>query len=172
MPVLSDSIDVIVLSHILEFSNNPHELLREIERTLIPEGHVVILGFNPWGIWMIWKIVLGWTRKTPWCGRFARQSRVRDWLQLLGFDIIESHGYFFRPPLAQVRIMRKLQFLEKFGPKWWPFFAGAYAIVAKKRVAALTPLKPRWKPRRSRIVSAGLAGNSNTTHQNNVRRNR
>ncbi|NOZ53696.1 MAG: methyltransferase domain-containing protein [Gammaproteobacteria bacterium] len=163
LPVASDSLDVLLLSHTLEFTASPHEILREVDRTLIPEGHVVILGFNPWGWWMLWRLILRWRGKPPWCGHFIRFSRLRDWLQLLGFDIVEAHGYFYRPPFANKQLMDKLSFFEKMGSRWWTFFSGAYLIVAKKRVATLTPIRPRWRPRRSRIVTPELAGNSSAS---------
>jgi hypothetical protein len=112
---------------------------------------------------MLWRLIAGWRGKPPWCGKFLWANRLCDWLQLLGFDIVESHSYFFRPPLKNIAIMNKLRFLEKIGQLVWPFFGGAYLILAKKRVATLTPLKPRWRPRRSRLVAPELAGNSSVT---------
>jgi SAM-dependent methyltransferase len=170
VPVSSDSVDVLILWHTLEFCINPHEVLRETERVLIPEGHVVILGFNPLGPWMLWRMALGWRRRAPWCGRFVGISRLKDWLQLLGFEITESRHYFFRPPLRHAKLMNKLKFLDKFGKRLWPIFGGAYMLVAKKRVATLTPIKPRWRPRRSRMVTADLAGNSRITNRNSCQK--
>ena len=162
IPVASDSLDVLVLSHTLEFCTNPHQVLREVDRILIPEGHVVILGFNPWGLWMLWRMLFGWRKRAPWCGRFVSVARLKDWLRLLGFDITECKRYFFRPPLAHQGIMRRLKFLDRVGCRFWPILGGAYFVVAKKRVATLTPIRPRWRPRRSRLVTSGLAGNSTT----------
>ena len=167
IPVASDSLDVMILLHSLEFCHNPHEVLREADRILIPEGHVVILGFNPWGLWMFWRLALGWRKRPPWCGRFVSLARLKDWLQLLGFDINESQYYFFRPPLSHPGTMQRLSFLERLGSRFWPIFGGAYLIVAQKRVATLTPIKPRWRPRRSRLVSADLAGNSSSVSSEN-----
>jgi len=162
LPVASDSLDVLLLSHTLEFSFDPHEVLREADRILIPEGHVVILGFNPWGLWVWWKLLLGWRGKVPWCGNFLRMNRIRDWLQLLGFEVTQVHSYFYRPPFSHKGIMDKLKFIERVGNRIWPFFSGAYCIVAKKRVTTLTPIRPRWRPRRSRLATTELAGNSST----------
>jgi SAM-dependent methyltransferase len=168
LPIASDSLDVLLLSHTIEFTSEPHQVLREADRVLIPEGHVVILGFNPWGLWMLWSIVWGWRKKAPWCGRFLRCGRLCDWLQLLGFDIVDTRGYFYRPPFSNKRIMEKLSFIERVGQRFWPFFGGAYCIVAKKRVATLTAIRPRWRPRRSRLVAPELAGNSSSvTNQQN-----
>jgi SAM-dependent methyltransferase len=162
LPIASDSLDVLLLSHTLEFTPDPHQVLREADRILIPEGHVLILGFNPWGLWMWWRMVWGWRGNPPWCGQFLRLNRVKDWLQLLGFDIVQVHGYFYRPPFANKRVMEKLNFMERIGHRFWPFFSGAYCIVAKKRVATLTAIRPRWRPRRSRLVTPELAGNSSS----------
>jgi SAM-dependent methyltransferase len=167
IPVASDSLDVLVLSHTLEFCSNPHEVLREADRILIPEGYVVILGFNPWGLWSIWRILFGWRKKAPWCGRFISMARLKDWLQLLGFDITESCRYFFRPPLSHPGIMARLKFLDNLGRRFWPIMGGAYFLVAKKRVATLTLIKPRWRPHRSRLVTSGLAGNSSVSNRKN-----
>ena len=169
LPIASDSVDVMLLSHTLEFSADPHQVLREVDRILVPEGHVVILGFNPWGWWMWWKLLLGWWGKPPWCGHFLRMNRIKDWLRLLGFEITAVHGYFYRPPLAHKGIMNKLMFIERFGRRLWPFFSGAYCIVAKKRVTTLTAIRPRWRPRRSRLSTTELAGNSSS--MGNYRRN-
>jgi hypothetical protein len=94
-------------------------------------------------------------RQPPWCGRFISQARLRDWFQLLGFDVVLTTTYFFRPPLPSQSIMDRLGFLDRWGKRWWPFFGGAYVMVAKKRVATLTPIRPRWRPRRSRLGAPG-----------------
>jgi len=159
LPVATDCLDVVLMPHTLEFSDDPHQILREVDRILIPEGHVVILGFNPWSPWMLWNLVLGWRGKPPWCGRLIRRGRTTDWLQLLGFDIAESHNFFFRPPLANKTVMKRLRFLDRIGRRWWPLFGAGYIVVARKRVSTLTPIKPRWRPQP--IPRPGLAGNSN-----------
>jgi len=160
LPIASDCIDTVVMPHTLEFTEDPHQVLREVDRILIPEGHVVILGFNPWSLWMVWRLALGWRGKPPWCGRFVSQARLKDWLQLLGFDIIQSQRYFFRPPLNHKGIMRRLRFLDHIGQRWVSIFGAGYVVVAQKRVVTLTPLKPRWQSVRGQVTSPELAGNS------------
>lgn len=148
MPVASDSVDVVVLPHTLEFERDPHQILREADRVLIPEGHVVVLGFNPWSLWGLWRLVFGRSGKAPWCGDFLSLTRTRDWMALLGFDVVLVRHYFFRPPLQTCAMMNKLSFMEKLGAKLWPQLSGAYVLVAKKRVATITPIRPRWSPGR------------------------
>lgn len=157
LPIESHSIDVVVLHHTLEFEPDPHQVLREADRTLIPEGHVVILCFNPRSLWGLWRLVLKRKGRAPWCGQFLSATRLKDWLALLGFDIVVIKPYFFCPPIHNERVMQKLRFLDRLGEKWWPVFPGSNLIVAKKRVATLTPIRPRWRPRRSRLLAPDLA---------------
>ena len=145
LPVASESVDVVLLPHVLEIHNRPHEVLREVERCLIPEGHVVVLGLNPWSLWGAWRLLRG-RRRPPWCGHFYSPTRIRDWLSLLGFDIVQARSYFFRPPA----VSGHLEFLEGLGRRWWPLLGAAYILVAKKRVLTLTPIRPRWRPRLGR----------------------
>ena len=153
LPVASDAVDLVVLPHTLEFERNPHAVLREVDRVLIAEGHVVVLGFSPFSLWGL----IGWCARRwgythpPWSTPFISETRVKDWLELLGFDVLVTRSFFFRPPLRSARVMRRLQFLERWGARWWPGAGGVYVLVARKRVTMLTPLKPRWRPRRSVI---------------------
>lgn len=153
LPVTSASIDVVLLPHTLEFERDPHQVLREVDRVLIAEGHVLILGFNPWSLWGIRRLMSWRSRRLipPWCGRFLSLTRVKDWLALLGFDIVMVEPFFFRPPLNNEGVMRKLDFMETMGARWWPRLGGAYLLVAKKRVTTFTPIKPRWRPQRSLV---------------------
>ena len=51
LAVATDSIDAVFLPHVLETTEDPHAVLREVDRILRPDGHVVVAGFNPWGWW-------------------------------------------------------------------------------------------------------------------------
>lgn len=156
LPIAADSVDVVVLPHILEFNTDPHQVLREMERVLIGEGYVVILGFNPWSFWGIYRSALSWLDKAPWHGKFFSPFRVKDWLSLLDFEIEQSKTIYFRPPIKNQRVNRWMSFMEKLGRYVLPFAGGVYVIIAKKRVATLTPNRMRWKLRR-RLISAGVA---------------
>lgn len=151
-----DCMDVVVLPHVLEFSANPHKVLREVERVLIGEGHLILLGFNPLSLWGLWRVFLAWYDEPPWNGHFYGLPRLKDWLSLLDFEIINIERLFFRPPLQKLRILRKLSLLEKLGRYCWPYFGGVYLVVAKKRVIPLTPIKMDWRDKR-KMVTSGLA---------------
>ena len=156
MPVSSDSIDIVILPHIIEFEYDPHAILREVERVLVPEGHVIVAGYNALGLMGAWNLFH--RRGAPWNGRFYTASRVKDWLSALGFDTVARDGCFFRPPLPNARILRRLQAFERLGPRFWPRLCGTWFIVARKRTATPTLLRPGWRRRRKPIREAGLAG--------------
>lgn len=161
LPISNDSLDVMVLPHVLEFSDHPHQILREVDRALVPEGHVVIMGFNPYSLWLLWRVTLRWWGRVPWSGRFFGVPRVKDWLALLGFDVVSTRYYFFRPPMHHHRIMDKLTILETVGRRLWPILGGGYVLVAKKRVQTLTPIRSRWKSRVRLVASSTGAVNAN-----------
>ena len=143
LPVATDSIDVLLLPHTLELEEDPHQVLREADRILIPEGHIIIVGFNPFGFWGVWRKILSRLGEPPWCGRFYSVSRLKDWLSLLGFETIEVRKFFHRPPCRNEILLRRLGFIEKMGRVLWPWFSGVYILVAKKQVFTLTPIKNR-----------------------------
>lgn len=149
LPIAGDSIDAVVLTHTLELESDPHQVLREVERVLIPEGHVLVIGFNPWSLWGLWRLFLKRGRRVPWCLRFVSPNRVKDWLALLGFDVTHEAPIFFRPPLRYEALQSRLLFLERAGRRFWPIFGGGYVILARKRVVTVTPIRVRWKRRQA-----------------------
>jgi len=156
LPIAADCMDVVVLPHVLEYSPNPHKLLREIERILIGEGHLIIIGFNPWSLCGIWRLLLAWRKEPPWSGHFFSYTRIKDWFSLLDFEVVRIERFFYRPPLANMNLVRKLGILEKLGNYCWSVFGGVYIIVVKKRVVPLTSIKVIWHKRR-RVLESGIA---------------
>ena len=159
LPIESDGVDVIVMPHVLDFEARPHEAVREAFRVLVPEGHLIIIGFNPWSLLGLWRLVLRFRGAAPWRGQFISPSRIRDWLALLGFDLIELDSHFRRPPLGSQRLLGRFGFLEHGTMPVLSGFGAAYVILARKRVTTLTRVRRRWRPRR-RLAVVGLAGPS------------
>jgi SAM-dependent methyltransferase len=145
LPVKTNSVDAVVLSHSLEQATYPHQVLRETHRILLPEGHLIITGLNPYSLWGIWYRLSRRWKHIPRQGRLISLNRMRDWLELLDFKVVRANYFFFRPPIARSGMMHRLQFMEKLGASCWPFFGGAYQIVAVKRVVGMTPIRPKWK---------------------------
>lgn len=148
LPFTADCIDLLCLPHVLEFSRNPHQTLREAERVLVPEGHLIITGFNPisaWGINQVLSKNEHYANHYPWDGHFFTLSRIKDWLALLGLEFVSGRMSCYELPINDQKWLERLEFMHKIGSKWWPMMGGMYFIVAKKRVVNMTLLKPNWK---------------------------
>lgn len=159
LPIRSDCVDAFVLPHVLELASDAHQVLREIDRCLVAEGHVVILGFNPYGWWGLRRLIPGLRSRVPWALPFVSMPRVKDWLSLLGFDIVHTRYLFPHPPWQYGSDMSRWTLLKSLRHRRWPLLAASYVLVARKRVATLTPIKPRWRPRRAMIAGGMIEPN-------------
>lgn len=161
LPLESHSVDVVVLPHVLEYVADPHEALREAVRVLVPEGHLVVCGFNPWSALGARRLVPGRARRMPWSGQFLPPHRLRDWLSLLELDVRAFESHFFGPLVGRLtgtgRLSRGLARLGRAGCVALPSLGGVYVVLARKRISTMTPIRPRWQPR-LRLVGVGLAG--------------
>lgn len=144
LPLASSCIDLLVLPHALEFSEQPHQVLREAERVLVPEGHIIISGFNPFSAWGM-RRVLSRQHDYPWDGNFLSLLRIKDWLALLGFEVVQTSTQCFVPPFSKPGWLKRFDFMDKSGRRWWPMMGGVYFVIAKKRVAGMRLIKPNWK---------------------------
>jgi SAM-dependent methyltransferase len=143
MAVASDSVDAVLLPHTLEYEPEPHEILREVERILTGEGHLVIFGFRPLSSWGM-RHFFARDGFPPGLERLIGERRLRDWLKLLGFEIIDARRYLFTLPWGSSPPSNH-SFVERAGEYIWPMFAGGYVLKARKRVYAVTPIRPRWR---------------------------
>jgi SAM-dependent methyltransferase len=161
LPFPNASIDLVVLPHALELARDPHQTLREVERVLVPEGRVVIAGFNPASLWGLrqragrMKRGLGLGRNSslylPRAGEFIGYWRLRDWLRLLSFEVEAGRFGCWRPPLHSEHWLERFAWMDRVGDRWWPVLGGVYFVVAVKRVRGmrLVGLARSQKPARA-----------------------
>ncbi len=170
LPFANDSVDVVLMHHLLEYSSNPQQLLREVSRVSLPMGHVVIVGFNPHSLWGLCK-PLGRLRKHPlWSGNFIRPGRVMDWLNLLNFKIDRAQYCTYGLPLSGYS-SQKADYSNGLSRNANLPFGAVYVIVARKQVGTLTPIKPIWKTQASfgRLAAVRpLAGRNSSPRTNRV----
>lgn len=148
LPFADMSLDLLLLPHRLEFSERPHQTLREAARVMMPEGHLIISGFNPlstWGATAGLKGLCSNQKTYPWDGQFIGLARLKDWLALLGFEVVSVEMCCHVPPFEKAAWHKRVAFMDKLGERCCALLGGIYFIVAKKRVVGLTPLKPAWK---------------------------
>lgn len=165
LPFASASLDLLVLPHTLELSYDPHATLREVERVLVPEGRVVICGFNPNSLWGISKSC---QRGFSEVGDFIGQRRLRDWLQLLSFEMESTSFGCYRPAVKTERWLQRWAWMDQTGVRWWPILGAVYGMVAVKRVQGMRLMSPAWKktaPRRAvAVTSASSSANNTAVH--------
>ena len=144
LPFASDSLDMIVLPHVLEFATDPHQILREVDRVLRPEGRLIISGFNPaslWGARQYLSRLVG-APYLPRDGQFISLIRIKDWLELLNFSLDRGHFGCYKFPLQGESAMGKMNFLEKMGNRWWPIFGAVFLVSAIKRQQGMRLIGP------------------------------
>ncbi|MBY8236246.1 class I SAM-dependent methyltransferase [Vibrio fluvialis] len=144
LPFLEKSIDAVIVAHQLDYCNDPHRILREVDRVLIDDGYIIVTGLAS---------LMPWRKHNlPWSGRMFTPSRIKDWLGVLNYQVIECDQYALFP-------------MQKYRPLWtWlenslgecgAPFGSLYFIVARKRTYPLKPIKPHWRIKR-RLSPVGL----------------
>jgi len=143
LPVVSDAIDAVLLPHTLEFAADPYAIVREADRVLVGEGQLLVLGFRPWSLWGL-RARASRSGFPPGLRRVLSERRVRDWLVLLGYEVVAARHYLYAGPWAAGSPGCDNHALLRRG---WvnPLPAGAYLLKARKRVYTLTPIRPRFR---------------------------
>jgi SAM-dependent methyltransferase len=156
LPFATQSLDLVVLPHTLELARDPHQTLREVDRVLVPEGRVVILGFNPRSLWgarqwagrcalRLGAAPEGGALFLPQAGELIAPRRLRDWLRLLSFEVDRGSFGCYRPPLRSQAWLERLAWVEQAGDRWWPALGAVYAFSAVKRVRGMRLIEPAWR---------------------------
>jgi SAM-dependent methyltransferase len=139
LPFAAQSLDLLVLPHALEFADDPHQVLREVERVLIPEGQLIVTGFNPASLWGARQAV-GRIFDAPFlprAGQFLHLPRLKDWLKLLGFEVNRGRFGCYRPPFRSHQWLERFAFMEHAGDRWWSVCGAIYMVSAVKRVPGM-----------------------------------
>jgi SAM-dependent methyltransferase len=158
LPFASDSIDAILLPHTLELVEDPYAVLREAERVLCAEGCLIICGFNPWSGWGVRRVFARGFRRSlfpPQTRRLLAERRLRDWVALLDFEVVDVYGYLGMLPVAGRR--RPAGDAPAHEPAYRrraALTAGGYFLKARKRVQTLTLVRPRRRARQRVLVPA------------------
>jgi SAM-dependent methyltransferase len=150
LPLASQSVDLVALPHVLEGHHNPHDVLRETERVLMPEGQVVISGFNTASLFRLKQIFSLTKGEAPWDAKFISLLRLRDWLRVLGFELNGGKFGCYAPPFRDKKWLERFEFMEKAGARWWPIAGGIYVVRAVKRVHGMRVVTPAWRKERAR----------------------
>jgi SAM-dependent methyltransferase len=158
LPLASESIDLVLLHHALDFSDNQHHLLREASRVLIEGGDIIIVGFNPLSSWGLRK-QLQWKNTVPWQGQLLTTRRLTDWLKLLEFQVEQINHGLYTLPFNSSAVIRYSSIFDKLATRLnWPT-GGIYIISAKKQVLPLTPIQQPWRKLQKSTVAIPVSDN-------------
>lgn len=157
LPFAAQSLDLVLLPHTLELSADPHAVLREVERVLVPEGRVVIAGLNPASLWGLRQCAGQWAERwgltppasdhlfVPETGDWIAPWRLRDWLRLLDFELEGVSFGCWRPAVRSARSLARFAWMDGLGQRWWPVFGAGYFMVAVKRSHGPKLVGAHWK---------------------------
>lgn len=154
LPVAGQSVDAVLLPHTLERSADPHQVLREADRVLTADGQLIVLGFSPIGP-MGLRRLLAREPFPPAFERLLRQRRLKEWLSVLGFDVIRERRFFYALPFFVARWTGHTDRMEKLGGRWCSRLSCAYVLHAQKRVFRIVPVGRILRRRAPAVV--GLA---------------
>ena len=149
LPFAANSIDLVIMPHVLEFHDNPHQILREVERILIPDGQLLITGFNPLSLWGLQRHLPGKRNNFPANGNYLSVLRLKDWLQLLSFEVERGNFGCYAPPARREKWIKRWHFMEAAGDRWWSFAGGVYLLRAVKRVRGMRIILPPWNTKKA-----------------------
>ena len=167
LPFASQSIDLVVLPHVLEFAVEPHQVLREVERVLIPEGQLIVCGFNPASLWGARHVLrrVGGTSFLPRTEELISMPRMKDWLKLLNMTASQSHFGCYAPACRTEKWLHRYAFMDNAGPRWWPYLGGVYIVQAIKRVKGMHLIGPAWTKKSAAAPVAVPATNKRREQQ-------
>ena len=155
LPLDSDSVDAVIAFHCLEFSEQPHRTLRELQRVLTPQGHLILVGFNPYSLLGIQARARGLVGKGLWREHAPLSShRVQDWLHLLGCEVESVQRFYSLPPFGRGRFRGWIENADAWCQRYRAPIGGVYAVHAIKQVAGHNRPAQRVR-RRERLI--GLA---------------
>ncbi|HSY08572.1 MAG TPA: methyltransferase domain-containing protein [Steroidobacteraceae bacterium] len=143
LPIVSDSIDAVLLPHTLEFAADPYSIVREVDRVLGAEGQLLVMGFRPLSLWGL-RARASRSGFPPGMRRVLSQGRVQDWLELLGYEVVTRRRYLYASPWSHPAVGEAGGKILRRGLVN-PLPSGAYLLKARKRVYTLTPVRPRFR---------------------------
>ncbi|MBQ4830613.1 methyltransferase domain-containing protein [Alteromonas sp. CI.11.F.A3] len=147
LPFSENSIDGFLLANELDFAQDPHEILREVDRVITQSGYVIISGFNPLSLAGIAKFLPVKRDNKLHDARFFTSYRIKDWLQLLGFEIVEQRQIMFSTLFFEQRWDYSKN-IQHWLSAYLPWCSAMYVILARKRVMPMTAIRPKLQLKR------------------------
>lgn len=144
LPLMNNCVDAAIMTHVIEYSADPHQSLREAHRILMPNGNLILSVFNPLSLLLLGKLWPIKSKKSFWRGRMFTINRIKDWLSLLGFEVIDETYVCYSTLLTQNGAEQPSK-LKRWMANMVPKLGSVCIITAKKREWPITPIRPRMR---------------------------
>lgn len=135
LPFETNSVDLIICPHILEFTDNYYRFLEECYRILIPNGKLIITSFS--------KSILNQIIKKPDAlatANFIDLNTLEQQLSALNFRMGGGKFFCYRPLISNANWLAKLSFMDKALDRWLPTAANVFGLIAIKEIFTYTPI--------------------------------
>lgn len=160
LPVATNSIDLIVCPRILDFHYNYKEILFECYRVLVPNGKLLISGFNKHSLFTL----LGRKQDILKDINIVSLNTLKDDLVDLQFSIKAGQFFCYAPPIDNNATLSKLSWIEKVGNRWFPTLSSSYFLILEKNVVSPTIIKPSLETASTEELQLGTVNSCNKNH--------
>jgi SAM-dependent methyltransferase len=130
LPLETNSIDLVILIHDLEFSEILKSNLQEIWRILKSNGRLLVIVPNRGGLWA----------RADWSpfgqGTPYSVAQLNNYLRDNQFTHERTEEALFMPPLKFSLVLQSARFFERMGQKYIPLPAGVHIVEASKQLYA------------------------------------
>ncbi len=171
LPIASDVMKLVIMPHTLDFCHQPHQALREADRVLTDDGQMVIIGFNPMGLFGVGRWLRGWQDAAPWNGHFFSRSRVTEWLSVLNYQVMDSTCLYLRPPINSASLLSVMGRIESLQP-WLGGLGAVYVLHARKQTLPMTLARYQRRRQAAGLRVTGFASTSNQRQVIDIRDHR
>ncbi|MDH3196048.1 MAG: class I SAM-dependent methyltransferase [Hyphomicrobiales bacterium] len=138
LPLSDASVDLAILSHAIEYSPQPADLIAEMRRVLASGGRLVVVAPNRRGLWAR-------SETSPFGhGRPYSRGQLRALFAEAGFEAEAWTTALHVPPGIMRSMPGTARVLEKIGKTGWPAFSGVICVAARKRT--IEGVKVRARP--------------------------
>ena len=113
LPFEDKSHDIIIMFHALDYTDNPYELIREINRIATEDAKIILIGFNKISLWGLLKPFM--KKEESWASNYHSIYNIQEWFKLLNYEQLEKQTTCFLPfvPRLLQEILSKLRFLQR-----------------------------------------------------------
>ncbi|MCY4177919.1 MAG: class I SAM-dependent methyltransferase [Endozoicomonadaceae bacterium] len=152
-PIQSQSADIVLLHHVLEWTQHPQRVLREVSRVICPGGVLVILAFNPWSLSSLCRFTSACYPKEFRSVKLHSAGKIKKWLNTLG---LTCETLQFIMPWAPLHYPNHAKFLLKTSQSKFPAGSVFFIIAVKEKAQFI--FKSSMLHRSNSVINTSYAG--------------